>query len=302
MDPTLRRLAIIALLTAIVLPLGDLWMSLTSYSYAKLHLFILAPVAFLLLIPPRPLSNAHPEVHRVGYAVTLILGIVAVVYSVAGWDRILYEAGVVTCSSSYGSLFSVPYEEWFWCVDHTALVCLWVMSIWRSHPDPVPTNTRARESSRTGFRLVVTIACLAMAYYGSVLQNQGKCFFYIGLTFLYTFPIIALHFATVGHIYLRYAREYALGLLVPSLYVLAIDTYAIHKGIWKISDEFTTRIFVFGISLEHLLIYTLTTALASETVLAFLRFAEIYRSMQQKESRASLLSMALGMLGFSLTI
>ena len=294
MDPTHRRLAIIVLLTAIVLPLGDLWMSLTSYSYAKLHLFILAPVAFLYLIPPRPLNNAHPEVRRVGYAVTLILGIVAVVYSVAGWDRILYQAGVVLCSSSYGSLFSVPYEEWFWCVDHTALVCLWVMSIWKSHP--VPTKTR--ESAHVGFRLVAMIAFLAMSYYGYILQNQGKNYFYLGLTFLYTFPIIALHFATVGHMYLQFAREYALGVVVPSVYVLVIDTYAIHKGIWRISNEFTTGIFVLGISLEHLLIYTLTTALASETMLAFLRFAEIYRAVQ-KESRASLISVALGIWGLA---
>ena len=78
------------------------------------------------------------------------------------------------------------------------------------------------------------------------------------------------------------------------LYVLAIDTYAIHKGIWRISDEFTTGISAFGIvSLEHLLIYTLTTALASETMLAFLRFAEIYHAVR-KENGASLLSVVLG--------
>jgi lycopene cyclase domain-containing protein len=271
-------------------------MSLTSYSYAKLHLFILAPLAFLYLIPPRPLSDAHPpQVRRVGYAVTLILGIVALVYSVTGWDRILYQAGVVSCASSYGSLLSVPYEEWIWCVDHTALVCLWVMSIWKSHPAP----TKTRESAHVGFRLMATIACLALAYYGYVLQNQGKHFFYLGLTLLHTFPIIALHFATVGHMYLRFAREYALGVLVPSLYVLAIDTYAIHKGIWKISEDFTTGIFILGVSLEHLLIYTLTTALASETILAFLRFAEIYHHMHavRKGKGTSFLSMVLGIWG-----
>ena len=294
MDPRHRRLAIIALLTAIVLPLGDLWMSLTSYSYAKLHLFILAPLIFLYLIPPRPLSNAYPEVRRVGYTITLILCIVAVMYSVAGWDRILYQTGVVSCTSSYGNLFSVPYEEWFWCVDHTALVCLWVMSIWRSHP--VPTKTQ--ESAHVGFRLVAMIVCLAIAYCGYILQNQGKNYFYLGLTFLHTFPIIALHFATVGHMYLQFAGEYVLGVVVPSSYVLAIDTYAIHKGIWQISEEFSTGTFVLGISIEHLLIYTLTTALASETMLAFLRFAEIYHTVR-KENGASLISVALGIWGIA---
>ena len=84
----MSRLAIITALTAAVLPLGDLWMSLTTYSYVKLHLFILAPAAFLYFVPPRPLSKTHPGVRQFGYICMLVLAVVAVTYSVAGWDMI----------------------------------------------------------------------------------------------------------------------------------------------------------------------------------------------------------------------
>ena len=79
-----HRLAIVAVLTAVVLQLGALWMYYTTYSYAKLHLFILAPLALLYLVPPRPLSNAHPGVRQSGYTIMLVLAVVAVVYCVAG--------------------------------------------------------------------------------------------------------------------------------------------------------------------------------------------------------------------------
>ena len=287
MDTTSRRLTIIAVLIAVILPLGDLWMSLTTYSYAKLHLFILAPLALLYLVPPRPLSNVHPGVRQFGYTMMLVLAVVAVVYCVAGWDRILYQTGVIICTNSYGRLFGVPYEEWFWCVDHTVLACLWVMSIWHSRPVP-----QTRRSGHIGFRVGSSLVCLALAYYGYILQGHGKKYFYLGLTLLHTFPIFALHFATVGHFYLQCPCECILGILVPSVYVIGVDTFAIYKGIWQVSEEFAIGSHVLGIRTEHIVIYTLTTALASQAMVGFLRTAETYQAIR-KRTGSSIKSVAL---------
>ena len=285
MDHAYRRLAVVALLTAIVLPLGDLWMSNTSYTYAKLHLFIVAPAAFLYLIPPRPLSGVDPKLRQFGYCVMVVLAVVAVVYSVAGWDRILYQTGVISCTTSYGSLFHVPYEEWLWCVDHTMLVALWVMSIWRSRLVP-----QTQHGSHL-FRFVTTVLFLALAYLGYVLQTYGKNYFYLGLTLLHTFPIYALHFATVGHIYVQYPYECFLGFIVPSVYVLAVDTYAISKGIWGVTEEFTTGTYLLGMRAEHVVVYTLTTGLASQTMVGFLRCAEIYQARSKGKESSTIKSM-----------
>ena len=290
MDPTLRRLAIIALLTAVVLPLGDLWMSLTSYSYAKLHLFILAPVAFLLLIPPRPLSNAHPQVRRFAFTVMLIVSLVAVVYCVTGWDRILYQTGVYTCSSTYFTLLSIPIEEWVWCVDHTFLVGLWVMSIWQ--PRPVP---RKQRSARIGFRAAAALTCLALAYYGYTLKIRDQSLFYLGLTLQHIFPVLAIQFIMSGHLHLQCPRECILGVLGPSIYVIIVDVYAVIKGIWQSSDDFTTGIELFGIKIEYIVVYTLTSSLASQAMVGFIRLGEVYHDLRKEKGMTFIKSAALAL-------
>ena len=274
---TLSRLAIIAVLTAVVLPLGNLWMSLTTYSYVKLHLFILAPAAFLYFVPPRPLSKAHPGVRQFGFTIMLVLAVVALTYSVAGWDHILYGSGVFSCPSSLGSLHDVPYEECFWCIDHTLLASLWVMSIWRSRP-----VSHVHGNPRVVFRAASTFVCLAMAYYGHVLQGQGKNMFYLGVTLQHTFPILALQFAVSGHAQLQCLRECILGAVVPSLYVIGVDTFATYKGIWKITEGFTSGKYMLGIEIETIIVYTLTTSMASQAIVGFIRFAEIYQVLQKK--------------------
>ena len=290
MDATHRRLAIIALLTAITLPLGDLWMSLTSYSYAKLHLFILAPVAFLYLIPPHPLSNAHPEVRRFAYTMMLIVSLVAIVYCVTGWDCILYQTGVYTCSNTFFTLLSIPIEEWVWCVDHTFLAGLWVMSIWQLHPVP-----QKRRTAHTGFRAAAALTCLAIAYYGYTLKIQDKSQFYLGLTLQHIFPVLAIQFIMSGHLYLQCPRECILGVLGPSIYVIIVDIYAIIKGIWQSSDEFTIGIEVLGIKIEYIVVYTLTSSLASQAMVGFIRLGEVYHDLRKRTGASVIKSMALAL-------
>ena len=288
MDTSPRRLAIIAVLIAIVLPLGHLWMSLTTYSYAKLHLFILAPVAFLYFVPPRPLSNAHPGVRQFGYTMMLIVSGVAVVYCVTGWDRELYQNGVYSCPNTFTTLLDIPLEEWVWCVDHTILAGLWVMSIWHSRPVP-PT----RGSARVAFRAAAALVCLAGAYCGYILKLQDKSLFYIGLTLQHTLPVLAIQFIMSGHIYLQCPRECILGIMGPSVYVIAVDVYAINKGIWQIGEEFTMGSYLLGIRVEYILIYTLTSALASQGILGFIRYAEIYQAVKKRTESSIIKSAAL---------
>ena len=274
---SMSRLAIIAALTAVVFLLGNLWMSLTTYSYAKIHLFILAPAAFLYFVPPRPLSKAHPVVRRFGYTIMILLAVIALTYSVAGWDHLVFETGVISLSSSFGSLYNVPYEECLTCIDFTLLISLWVMSIWRSRP-----VSQIRGSAHVGFRAASTSVCLAMAYYGYILQGHRKNMFYLGMTIQYLFPILALLFAVSGHLYLQCLRECILGFMVPLLYVIGIDTFGIYKGIWQVSDKFSSGKYVLGINIDNILVYALITALVALPIVGFLRHAEIYQVQRKK--------------------
>ena len=260
----------------------------TSYTYAKLHLFVVAPAAFLYLIPPRPLSHAHPRVRQFGYTMMCIISVVAVVYCVTGWDRILYQTGVYTCSNTFMTLLHIPIEEWVWCVDHTLLAGLWVMSVWRSRP-----VSQTSRGARVIFRSLSAFACLAVAYYGYTLKIQDKSLFYLGLTLQHTFPILALQFVMGGHIYLQCPRECILGLLGPSLYVIAIDVYAVIKKIWESSDEFTSGMEVFGIKIEYIVVYTLTSSLASQGMVGVIRFAEIYQDIRKRTRHSMIKSAAM---------
>ena len=64
--------------------------------------------------------------------------------------------------------------------------------------------------------------------------------------------------------------------------MIAIDTVAIYKGTWIVSDEYISGKYVLGITIEHIVVYTLTTAMASLTVVGFLRAAEIYQLLRKK--------------------
>ena len=264
-------------------------MSLTSYTYAKLHLFVVAPAAFLFLVPPRPLSDAHPGVRRFGFTMMFIVAAVAVVYCVTGWDHILYEAGVYTCSNTFMTLLHIPIEEWLWCIDHTILAGLWVVSIWRYRPVP-----KTQRSARIGFRAAAILTCLAVAYYGYTLKIQDKSLFYLGLTLQHTFPVLAIQFAVGGHLFLQCPRECLLGVLGPSVYVVIIDVYAVKKKIWECSEEFTTGVDVFGIKIEYILVYTLTSSLASQGMVGIIRYGEVYQALLKKNG-SSLKSAALAL-------
>lgn len=109
-------------------------------------------------------------------------------YTISNWCRILLLL--------WKFIVGVAYEEWFWCIDHNILACLWVMSIWYSHSVP-----QTRRTAHVGFRVASTLVCLAIAYYGYTLQGQGKNFFYLGLTFQHLLPILVVQFAFSGHTY-----------------------------------------------------------------------------------------------------
>ena len=78
---------------------------------------------------------------------------------------------------------------------------------------------------------------------------------------------------------------------MPSVYVLAVDTYAISKGIWGVTEEFTTGTYLLGMRTEHVVVYTLTTGLASQTVVGFLRCAEIYQARSKGKESSTIKSM-----------
>ena len=66
------------------------------------------------------------------------------------------------------------------------------------------------------------------------------------------------------------------------MYVIIVDVYAVVKGIWASADEYTTGVEVFGIKIEYIVVYTLTSSMASQAMVGFIRFGEIYQAMWKR--------------------
>ena len=217
----------------------------------------------------------NPTVRLVVYIALGILSIVAVVFSVLTWDQELWGKGVVYVthpSEVYGTLYSVPYEECLWCVFHTFIAGLWTLSIWDCGK-PLPKKMHSLFAARC----TVAVVCLGVAFIGySMVESGEKKLLYLGVQLMWAFPVFAVQFGLNGHMYLLFARKYVLAVIVPAVYVVVIDTWAIYRDIWDTDKTFTMGVTIFGLMFEQLLVYFLTTVLAVNGMVSAITTAEFY--------------------------
>ena len=274
-----RRLYIIIglfLALAVILPVT---MLIIDVSYLFLHIFLLIPILGLVLIPPRPLQSEPHEIRLIGYIVAVVLAVVAVIFSTA-WDNIIASRGVWTfeASSMVLTLGHIPLEEYLWFIDHTILASFWVLTLWSSKKKlslPLPSPKRA-------IRIIGTVLFLITMIFGLWLVQSDRSF-YLGVILCFMCPIWGFLWWLGGHLLLQQYREWIWGIMVISIYLIFLDSWAILEGIWFISDQYTTGINLFGIKLEQILIYSTTTALVVTTQVVCLRTTEILLQKRDKD-------------------
>lgn len=269
-----RRLWMTAGLTAASLVGGVLLIE--DMTYAKLHLFLLVPLACLMFLPGSPMSHAPRAVRLTGYAVPPVLAVVATFFS-HFWDNYIASRGVWTfdASTMLGTAASIPYEEYFWFIDHTFLASFFAMSLW---------TPRQREVSALGhglLRLVLPLLCAVLCYVGIGMLDSDRTV-YLGIILAYMPPVMASHFAIGGHVLASRPVQWLVGIAVPSVYLIGIDTWAIRRGVWAISDTYTTGLHLAGIKLEQVLIYSTTTVLVVQTMVCLLRAAEVMGTRRER--------------------
>jgi|GEM_PF-535008 len=272
-----KRLQKIALLTFATLVVGGIWTSLTELTYACVHIFLLLPLVLLMFLPPSPLSQEDPTVRKIGCILPFVLSGVAFYFS-SFWDNFIASKGVWTFDASkmLGTAGSIPFEEYFWFIDHTFITVFFVVSIWVSAPIPEQGN------SRWLFRLVAVLFCGAVSYWGYTLLDNNNTL-YLAIILTYMFPMIGIQIAAGGHLLLQQQRQWLLGILVPSVYLIGLDRWVIAQGVWAISDNYTTGINLLSIKLEQILIYSTTTALVAQTTGILLRLVEVYKARHLQE-------------------
>ena len=68
---------------------------------------------------------------------------------------------------------------------------------------------------------------------------------------------------------LAHWRLLLLGVAIPTLYLCAADTFAIRVGIWHLSPELTTNVWIGALPLEEGVFFLLTNVMVVQGVLLF---------------------------------
>ena len=240
-------------------------------TYFRLHLFMLAPILAMIIVPPVPLLSEPREIKVIGYTTPLVIAVMAVIFSTV-WDNIIASKGVWTfqASTMVGTAGHIPYEEYFWFIDHTLIASVWTLSLWSTRK----TRSLPPTDPAKGIRIAGTAACLLLTIIGAVMVMFDSTFF-LGIILIFMLPVIGYLWWIGGHLFMQQLRELILGVSVVSIYVLILDSWAVREGVWAFSETYTTGIKLMGVTLEQLGIYSLTTCLVAPSVLVCLRVTEI---------------------------
>lgn len=220
----------------------------TPLTYLQFHaLFVLPPLALLAVAAWRRRLAVDRRVAGVGLAVITLL---AVVYTTP-WDALLIDRGVWWYGDGRvaGWAFGVPVGEFLFFVLQPALTALWTYHV-------VGPVVEGVDHSRAD-RVAGALAGAAVSLVGLALLTRPSTL-YLGAVLAWSGPVLALQWAVGWRYLLRTRRRVALAVGVPTLYLWAVDRYAIADGVWVISDAYTTGLAVAGLPVEEMTFFLVT--------------------------------------------
>ncbi|WP_267641296.1 lycopene cyclase domain-containing protein [Haloarchaeobius amylolyticus] len=231
----------------------------TTLTYAAfLLLFVVAPIFGLSVASWRrglPLP-------REGLVPTVLMVVVALAYTTP-WDNYLIGQGVWW----YGqgavvlTIGLAPLEEYLFMAFQPVLAALWFYTLrWPPvHPEePLPRRAR----------LVGTVGWLVLAALGAAALTVPSTY-YLGAILAWAAPVLALQWAVGGHYLWAARRDLAPVVAFPVAYLWAVDWYAIRLGIWTISPDHTTGLGLFGLPVEEMLFFLVTTLLVVQGIVLY---------------------------------
>jgi lycopene beta-cyclase len=239
-------------------------------SYFRLHLFVVLPALWFLLVPPGPIPDASKRVRRLAILLPIPLAMMAVFFS-AFWDNLIFSKGVFTFNhrEMVGTFLHLPLEEWFWFIDHTFFSSWFLLFILR--PESEQENKRLPPVVMPCVMLASVIVS-GTGIWMMVQNNENLLFLGVNLGFM--FPVLALHWWIGLYILLHNKRVWIVGILVPSMYLLGLDYWALQEGIWFLSPDYITGYKIFDVYFEQILIYTLPSVLVTQSALIIVRQIE----------------------------
>jgi lycopene beta-cyclase len=198
---------------------------------------------------------------RNGWLVVFAHVIIALVWT-SPWDNYLvasevwwYDDALVTGIT----IGYVPIEEYTFFIVQTLMTGLWTLALSRygfaDMGSKSPDNYTLR---RWGTWAMVALFFASLA----VLLSGWEPGIYMALILIWVAVPFGIQFAFGADILLARWQFVLTGIAVPSLYLWAVDAYAINSGTWTISPDQTVGLLIGGIlPLEEALFFTVTNIL-----------------------------------------
>lgn len=226
-------------------------------TYLNFHFIFIFPVILLLLL--------RTKLNKWQLGSLLLIDLIALVYTIP-WDTHLIDKGVWTYPTNavIGTIGLIPIEEYMFIILQPILSGLWVAKLAnQSIPSlKLPDN---------GFiiKMIGGIFWFVLAILGYFLLKYDSGY-YFGITLAWAAPIIGIQWMLGGDVLWALRKTWLLGFLVPTLYLCIADRIAIGQGIWEITRQYSTEIFVFGLPVEEINFFLLTNLLVVQGLLLFL--------------------------------
>ena len=222
--------------------------------------FLVVPILILGVVVYR--SHRRSELSRGVFSPLFaagVLAVIAVVYTTP-WDNYLVATGVWSYDRALVlgiTLGWVPLEEYLFFVLQTALVSLWFVLL---APRLTPTTSFTPQND---VRLLGTLV-LGIVWVTSLalLLIDWQPARYISLVLVWALPPLALQVALGGDILWHYRRLVVITIASMTLYLSAMDTFALRNGTWVINPNFTLGISVGNIlPIEEAVFFLVTCSL-----------------------------------------
>ncbi len=234
-------------------------------TYFGFHLrFLLPPIlvlACLILRDWRQRKWLPGVLRRRPASLALLIHIALAVVYTTPWDNYLVATRVWwydPARVSGARLGWVPVEEYLFFVLQTVLTGLWLLWLGRRLADDggqLPGAPPARRPVLAGIALIWLAA-------GAILIGGWAPGTYLALELIWLLPPILSQVALGTGVLWHQRRLVSLAVLVPVIYLVAVDAWAIRSGIWSISPDQTTGVLLGGaLPLEEFVFFLLTNVL-----------------------------------------
>ncbi len=230
-------------------------------SYLGFHaVFIVPAIALLALLQPRPMGGIGA---KKAWGWIAVLTVLAFTYTTP-WDNYLVYRGVwsygldrVTATIGY-----VPVEEYLFFILQPVLTGLWYL-IARSKS--LDRWSEPRRSLR-----VMTAAFWTLLAFAGGYMLFGTSTLYLGLILVWAAPVLAGMGWLSAPIFWQRRREWALGVMVPTVYLWITDRIALGLGIWSISDTYSLGFDPLGLPIEEAVFFFVTNLMVVQGLMMFL--------------------------------